>query len=479
MGRPVPHIASLSEYYADPIVRLRIREYCGDSPDQPTRCLFLAGIDSRAGQDVGWDRAPRYPLDELGALLANGADIARSTWDASSLLIHLDIDYLNVDAPGEAYQHPAEVFFKLEPTYRATQRVLHHFGLPLYTLVTGRGYHFTGQVPLESPLVDRIGSQVPEPPRWAMNVTARRPQWVTADISQRHARAYVGMGLLVEYLAHRILKRASQRSSIPVVLNGTVVGTGLVGRECISIDISYAGDPLDVRHTRIAFSAYQKHRFRPDLVGRRVAADRPPFIAVPRIGESLVELLSRGREPQHAARTARYQSALVPIVTPGVSRVVTAYETSKLGEFHREFYDTPVRRGKELDEIFDSVPLTSLPGCFVDPLLGPNDRLLQPAVVQHVTRVLLARGMKPRDISAIVHSRYAKDFRWGGRWFWLDAETRAEFDVRVFAGLVATGLDRGVDFNCRSAQEKGLCPWRPCVHDLRTDREWLLKMESG
>jgi hypothetical protein len=55
-----------------------------------------------------------------------------------------------------------------------------------------------------------------------------------------------------------------------------------------------------------------------------------------------------------------------------------------------------------------------------------------------------------------------------------DAGTRAEFDVRVFAGLVAAGIDRAVDFNCRSAQEKGLCPSEPCVHDLRVDQRRLL-----
>src|SRR5204862_4006099 len=82
--------------------------------------------------------------------------------------------------------------------------------------------------------------------------------------------------------------------------------------------------------------------------------------------------------------------------------------------------------------------------------------------------------MKPRDIAAVVHSRYTQDFGWGSRWRRLDAETRAEFDVRVFAGLVATGLDRGVAFNCRSTQEKGQCPGRPCVHDLRVDRACLL-----
>ena len=56
----------------------------------------------------------------------------------------------------------------------------------------------------------------------------------------------------------------------------------------------------------------------------------------------------------------------------------------------------------------------------------------------------------------------------------IDAQTWAEFDVRVFAGMIATGVDEGIDFNCRSAQEKGLCPGLVCTHDLRVDRERLL-----
>jgi hypothetical protein len=59
----------------------------------------------------------------------------------------------------------------------------------------------------------------------------------------------------------------------------------------------------------------------------------------------------------------------------------------------------------------------------------------------------------------------------------MDAQTRAEFDVRVFAGMVATGLDEAIDFNCRSAQEKGLCPGAVCTHDLRSDRDRLLAQE--
>jgi hypothetical protein len=471
-------IESLAEYYADPFVRLRIQEYCGASPGSSASCVFLAGMDGREGPHATWDSAPLYAEEGLGRLLDDGAEISRSMWDTSHLLIHIDVDYLNVDLPGEPYQHQIEVFCKLEPTYKAAQHVLRRFDLPLFVLLTGRGYHFTGLIPLDSPVAEAVAALAPEPPAWVGEVAARRPRCVTADLTPEHARAYVGAGLLSEFLAQQILRRARRRSSLPVVLNGTIVGTGRAGRECVSLDLSYAGDPLTMRHIRVAFSAYQKHRFRPDIVGRRIALEQPPFIAVPRHNEPLTYLVTKGRRPRNAARAARAQSASLPVVAEGVTRVIAAYKKSPLAEFHRSFYCTPVRRGREMQEVAESLQLDALPPCVVDLIRAPNDRLLQPAAIQHVTRMLMAEGVKPRDIAALIHSRYAEDFGWGSRWLSQNPETRAEFDVRVFAGLVATGIDQAVDFNCRSAQEKELCPGHPCTRDLRMDRTRLLERHA-
>ena len=476
-----PRVATLQEYYADPHVRTRIREYCGDSGSGAMSCVYLTGLKGSESPFVTWDGALRYPVGDLDSLMAAGADIARSTWDVANLLLHLDIDYQNTDFPGEAYHHPAEVFFKLEPVYRAVTHVLRRFALPLLPLMTGQGYHFTGRVPLDSDVIRLVADLVPDPPHWLQSVSGRRPPWTktTAEVTPEHARAYVGAGMLVEFLAHQILRRAVRRTPIPIVLNGTVVGSGFAGRECVSLDLSSFGDPMDARHLRVAFGVYQKHRFRPDVVGHRVAVERPPFVAVPRHAESLVNLLSDGRDLRHAARAARSQSAVLPVVSPGVRTLVGGYRRSSLARFHHSFYATPRRLDDDRDGLFESLRPSTLPTCVARPLLAPNDLLLQPACVQHVTRWLTADGMKARDIAAIVHSRYASDCGWGGRWLWLDAETRAEFDVRVFAGLLATGLDRAVDFNCRSAQEKGLCPAPRCERDLRVDRERLLAKVSA
>jgi hypothetical protein len=42
--------------------------------------------------------------------------------------------------------------------------------------------------------------------------------------------------------------------------------------------------------------------------------------------------------------------------------------------------------------------------------------------------------------------------------------------------MLATGLDRGVDYNCVSAQEKGLCPFAAdCHRDLTRDHPRIFK----
>ena len=466
--------ATIGEYYSEPAVRARILEYCGGAADRKPSAVYLASMQATETPFPTWEQAPRHPLSELDALLAAGADVARSLWDRAHVLVHLDVDYLNIDTPSEAYTHPADVFYKIEPVYRAAQHVFARHGLRPLALVTGRGYHFAGHVPLESPVVDRLAALAPAPPAWLRTTEQRRLPWMTDAITSRHARAWTGTGMLVEFLAHQILRRARTRSPIPIVVNNTVVGTGDIGRECVSLDLSYAGDPLDVRHMRVAFSAYQKHRFRPDLSG--VAASHPPMIAVPRGDERLEHMLSHRTDLRHAARLARASTVEMPDVTAGVARALDSYEGSSLARFHQAFEeDMPASRSNTLSQPRPAAHRRLLPACVTRAMATPNDLLLQPSVIQHVTRALLADGLSPRDVAALIQARYDADHGWGSRWSWMDARTRASFDVRVFSGMLIAGVDEAIDFNCRSAQEKGLCPGGECGRDLRTTRAQLLK----
>jgi hypothetical protein len=73
-----------------------------------------------------------------------------------------------------------------------------------------------------------------------------------------------------------------------------------------------------------------------------------------------------------------------------------------------------------------------------------------------------------------VYWHYRSDAGWGDHWARRDRWTRATFDVGVFAALLHVGLDEGIDFNCVSAREKGLCPGIGCAFNLADLRDSML-----
>ena len=471
MADAAPHpIVDVADYYAHPAVRERLVEYCGGGPDAAPTAVYVAALRDDQRPHLTWERSTSVPAGQMATLFAEPGDLSRSLWDTASLLFVLDVEYHNVDVPQEPFTHPADVFFKLEPVYRTTQQVLARYGLPALDVMTGRGYHFTGRIALGDAVVDRLADLVPAPPGWFATHRDRPPAGPDGPMTERQARASAGLGLLLEYLAHLVLRRTARTSPIPVVVNGTVVGhVGAAGRECVSIDFSHAGDPLAMRHARIAFGMYQWHRFRPDIFGR-AAASFPPLVALPRRRRSLVGMLARGRGLDTATREARRSTAALPSLEAGIERLLVDYASSPLAEFHRTYHQELLAAP---DAVRNPDP-ASLPPCIMACLLQPNDLLLRPEHLQYLTRALLARGWPASDIAAVVRAGYEADHHWGDRWSRMHARTRAEFDVRVFAGLVATGLDRLVDHNCVSAQEKGVCPATGCAYDLRRDRDRLL-----
>jgi len=465
---------TLVDYYAHPAVRARIREYCGLDGAGERACVYLSAHFPASPTPSGWVREPQFPTAALEDLLKQRADLFRSLWDRHSMLVCLDLDYLNADRPGHALACPFDTFHKIEPTYVALRGLLQEHGMNMLALMTGRGYQLTGRVPLNAPLVQRLATLAPGVPDWYDTQARRLASWITDRMSPTCARAYVALGLVLEHLAHTLMARAAPQSPVPVVLNGTNVGLGPCGREAVSLDLSFAGDPLDVRHIRVAFGGYQGHRFRPDIFGSEVSG-LAPLITVPRGHASLADMLRERRAPNGAARLAESSDARIPDVTDGLDGLVVEYERSPLARFHRAFYATEPDDPAAWSYTYDRLDVSALPPCVAAPLAHPNDRLLKPEYLQHVTRYLMSEGWPPRHIAGLVWSRYAKDFAWGERWACLSPRTRADFDVRVFAGLIAAGADRGVDFNCRSAQEKHLCPVSDCPRDLRVDRDRLLR----
>jgi hypothetical protein len=439
-------LQSVIDYYADRDVRERIREYFGAESHRDPSAARVASLRGDHPQPIGWERATRRPASQLVKAWREGGDVARSLRDHQHLLFFIELDYDNPDAPGFPFLQPDAAFAQIEPAYRSVMAALAELELAPLVLVTGRGYHFVGRLPLGSPVITALARLAP--------AGAPDPAWA-------------GLGCVIEYLAHKVLQ-GHPPGGVPLVVNGVPVGPGAHGRAAVSLDFSYVGDPLDLRFIRAGFGTYQWHRFRPDIFGPD-ASQLPPLVAIPRGSLALEEMLQRGRTCEAGISLAREALVALPDVTDGVTRLTAEYAGSALAAFHRRFHARR-RRARTPD-----VP-ADLPRCAADAITWPNDRLLKPGHLQHLTRVLLSRGWDASDVASLVQDGYEGDHGWGDRWQrrMVPAE-RAAFEVRVFAGLIVTGVDGLVDFNCVSAQEKGLCPRSWCRHDLRVDRDALLQ----
>lgn len=438
-------------YYSDPHVRARILEFMGGSSLETATAEFI----SRDGRHAFCWYDPR-PVCQLWQCAEEGAEIARSLWDRRSLIAHLDIEYVNFDDSAEPYLHPSRAFDVQRPVVSAIKEILLEMGVAPLHLLSGRGHHFLWRVDGESTafaglamagrVPETVGGKYAQP-----QAPNRRP------IKPELAAAFAGLGLVMEYLSHRVLARTVRSCAVPVELTAVEVGPIDHGREIVSIDLSEYGDPLHTRTTRIPYTVYAKPQHCSIRTASGAATSLPPLWGVPLHEMDERQALLAMRDSDEVRALARRASVEIPDQSAGTHRLLTAYLESPLSKYHDEFYsvehEPPLRWG----ETYDRLPLDVLPVCVSRILRDPNDLLLKPAGIQHVVRTLLAVGWHPRHIAGLIRSKYERDFGWGAMWFVYDAAMRAEFYTRLFSGLIAMRLDELVDYNCRSTQEKGYC----------------------
>lgn len=450
-------VEEIAAYYRYPAVRSRIAEYCGGSEPFPARfsAVGLAGFGGWRGLRSA-DTAPvPVPVTDLRRLFEDGADVCRSFADRCGTLLQLDVDYVSPQDSLEANRDPAACFESLEPVHREVQDTLARLGVTTLVLMTGRGYHFTARAPLGTPLHDalmRIGRLSPA-------LQARYEcEESRESLAVSMGCAHEGAGRLVEYLAHEVVRALRGRTGVPV----TAADVPPPGRgPFICLDVTAYGDPLFARYARCAFSSHQKAAW-------TGSESDPPFvIALPRGSLPLAELLSIRSHPAAAARLADSVSARIPDVDDA-PEWVRAYEGSALARFHRRFDSAPPSPSCAA-ETYARVAPTALPKCVRLALASPNPALLVPTALRAVTLVLWSRGWHPRRVADLVRARYEADHGWGDLWQRYEPAARADFYVRLFAGLVAYGLDEASDFTCASQQWRGGCPGGECGHELK----WL------
>jgi len=445
---------NIAEYYKNSIIRKRIKE-------------FSKGAEYLVGYGVYLKNKSGVPFrsfekNELDVILSKGLDIYRSTWDEEATLGILDVEYFNLDFPGEVYLNPKRVFGLMEPVYEEILSEFKKYKINPLVTMTGQGYHFVFKIKrfsvtdkkLES--IGYVHSTLKEKYK-VIKGRRKRP------VSIRHGKAYDGMGRALEYFVDRVIKNLKKRNyKLPLQITDVAVGRGEVGREAISIDLSMYGDPIYMRDIRCPYSSHQKHKIDVWKVGQHIAMNVPARIALPRKNISLDKMLKAREDYNKAVKYAFFYKTDIPDATKEFARLIDDYRNSSLYRFHREFDKVNFDERNIWDRTYNAFDVSILPMCLQYTINFPNPNLLKPTNIQTLVRVFLKLNWHPKHIAGFITSKYEeKKFNWNENWDKYDGATRAIFYVRIFSSLIHEELDKEMDLNCISQQEKGYCvkPW--------------------
>ena len=458
-------------YYQDTDVRARIREFIGATTVHESSCEFLSASDENTAPP-----SKPYPPRALNSLFASGFEISRSLWDHYALIADFDIEYVNFDDPAEAFVDPERVFAIQQPVAKTIEQLLREYGIKPLHVLSGRGHHFVWRIGQSSDEFEKLSALGRGPSSlWKCETEVHPPNGRAVPIEL--ARAFAGLGLVMEFLAHRVKEVAAPLTQVPVELTAVEVGPSQDDREMISIDISEYGDPLYSRAVRVPFSVYLKPWQQSWGFDVDVLANLQSLFVIPLQGIDWREGIATMRDARLTMKLAASASSKIPDATPGTGKLLCAYEQSKLAKFHVDFYSQEQHPAELWPETYDRQPLEILPACARIALEMPNDLLLRPAFIRQLVRVMLALGWHPRHIAGLICSKYRRDFGWT-QLVNVDPATRADFYTRVFAGLFAAGTDDLVDFNCASAQEQGTCTLSNCGFNLLNFKESALERRA-
>jgi hypothetical protein len=461
--------AMAADYNTDPGVQARLREFLGGRCLEEMTAHFISGESGTAHwfNPVAPAMLKQFPVGDR--------ELARSLWDRQSLLVDLDMECVNFDSPLEAYRFPERTFSIQRPVVDAIEELLASYGIVPLHLISGRGHHFLWRLDIRSEVVGilaQLGRLPPTVDGKYRELQAPNRERVAKDI----AAAFGGVGLVMEFFAHRVLETVASRCEVPLQLTAVEVGPVRGRREIVSLDLSEYGDPLHTRTVRTPFSAYLTHlRLQSGQAGRRLSK----LFVVPLSDMTLKQAIETRSDPDKVRLLARRASTQIPEQERGMESLVAAYRSSSLAQFHDYFYNAVHDPPERWQDGYDRTPLDTLPKCAAHILRYPNDLLLRPAGIQHVARTLTAAGWHPRHIAGLIRSKYERDFGWGSYWYVYDAALRADFYTRLFTGLIANGLDPLVDYNCKSTQEKGYCWFRYCGEVLECHRRQILRRTSA
>jgi hypothetical protein len=460
-------------HYQSEALRRRICEFLGGRTPETATAVYIAGEDD--AQEIRY--TPR-PVSDLPACFDEGLDITRSLWDRDGLIADIDLDYMNADFPGEPFVHPQRIFELLEPVSATVDQFLAQFRIRPIRQLGGCGEHFVWRIAEGSGAFEELRRLGHVPPSLRGKYAEPHPPLEEA-VPQSLAEAYAGLGLVMEHVAVEVLQRGRPVATIPLEVTEVETVEENAGRELLCLDLSEYGDPIYLRTIRVPFSRYLKPHQRAESVGAEILRELPPLQTVPLDGNSLLEGVEAMRDPFKGEALAESTHTRIPEMSEGTAQLLTAYRGSSLADFHAWFYRTEPHPPAKWPATYDAIDLQALPACAAHLLTHPNDRLLRPVGIRHLTRVLMALNWHPRHIAGLVRSRYERDHGWGDLWFTYDATSRAEFYVRLFAGHIVVGADDLHDFTCKAVRRLGFCPaGADCTADLDRLRAILQKRQE-
>ena len=165
------------------------------------------------------------------------------------MIADFDIEYVNFDDPAEAFVDPERVFAIQQPVVETIERLVREYGIDALHVLSGRGHHFVWRIAQNSAVFNELAEIGRGPPSlWHCETEVHPPNGRAVPIEL--ARAFAGLGLVMEFLAHRVKQSAAPHTEIPVELTAVEVGPSKHDREMISIDISeYRRSALLARRT--------------------------------------------------------------------------------------------------------------------------------------------------------------------------------------------------------------------------------------
>jgi len=423
------------EYYKTPEVRARVIEFLGGPTLDDATCFYIGR--PRDTIHPGFNMAKP---GELNAFMDREWDVARSLWDRAWLLADLDIEYTNFDFPAEPFLDHRRTFALQQPVFEAVGRILGAVDIRPLHAISGRGHHFVWQTPIDSPVFEQLVQIGRLTPALEAQYTKRQPP-DNEPVGLRLGKAFSGLGLVMEYVAYRVLQESQEDSPIPVYPEAVDFGPQQRGKEMIALDISEYGDPLHTRGVRTPFSIYLKPWQYSNMLDSAIRAKLPVMVMVPRDDLEVEQAIEIMRDMGKAAQLASHTDCFIPDCSQGLEDLTSQYLQSDLREFHDEYYSQEHDPVEKWPYTYDRAPVWRYPPYIRHILEHPNDALLSPGPVRQLVAFLLNEGWHPRHIAGLIRSKYERNYGWLNQWYVYDAGMRADYHVRVMAALMKLGRD--------------------------------------